>query len=88
MPVREPVYRHDVFQQDWKTSDFKPFAWAMLEDGPDYRSLHLPKVEQYCKERIGIRQAQLLASESQMKAACDAFVKVREHAGEIRDGLE
>ena len=80
-----PVYRHAVFQQDWKASSYKPFAWPMLEGAPDYRNLHLPKVEQYCKERLSISQTALLASEERMRDVCRAFVKVREHAKELRE---
>ena len=81
----QPVYRHAVFQQDWKASSYKPFAWPMLEGAPDYRNLYLPRVEQYCKERLSISQTALLASEGQMRDVCRAFLKVREHAKALRE---
>ena len=80
-----PVSRHAVFQQDWKASAYKPFAWPMLEGAPDYRNLYLPKVEQYCKERLSLSQTALLASEERMRDVCRAFVKVREHAKALQE---
>ncbi len=80
----EPVYRATVFQQDWANSeDIRPFAWAGKDWVQDYRSLSLPKVEAYCQERIGMRHARLLASESEMKEMCDKFTKVYEHRREL-----
>ncbi len=84
----QPVYRHAVFQQDWEASSYKPFAWPMLENAPDYRGLSLPKAEQYCKERLSISQTALLASEERMREVCQAFVKVREHAKALREMSE
>jgi dTDP-4-amino-4,6-dideoxygalactose transaminase len=78
----EPVYKQPVFQQDWANSDYKPFVWS--EGAQDYRSLHLPKVEQYCKERLSIRQTDLLATESQMNSVTRAFTKVRENADKLK----
>jgi dTDP-4-amino-4,6-dideoxygalactose transaminase len=79
----EPVYKSSVFQQDWAQSDYKPFVWT--DTAQDYRSLHLPVVEQYCKERLSFRQVDLLASESQMRDITCAFVKVRENATKLKD---
>ncbi len=76
-----PVYKHPVFQTDWKARDYTPFAWTNAQD---YRALHLPKVEQYCKERLSIKQTDLLASETHMRDVARAFVKVRENARELR----
>ncbi len=76
----EPVYRNPVFQQDWKTSSYRPFAW---EGAPDYRDLYLPKVEQYCRERLSLSQTVMLTSEERMRDVTRAFVKVREHAKEL-----
>ena len=53
--------------------------------GADYRSLNLPKVEKYCEERVGIRQAALLASESAMTQVCGAVEKVWENRGALVD---
>ena len=76
-----PVYKHPVFQADWNAGEYTPFAWT---DTQDYRTLHLPKVEQYCKERLSISQTTLLASETQMRDVARAFVKVRENADQLR----
>ena len=80
----EPVYKSSVFQHDWKKSSYKPFAWPLLKDSPDYLNLHLPNVEQYCKERITLSQRVLLASEVQMQNIGRAFVKVRENAKDLK----
>lgn len=80
----EPVYKSSVFQHDWKKSSYKPFAWPLLKDSPDYLNLHLPNVEQYCKERITLSQRVLLASEVQMQNIARAFVKVRENAKDLK----
>jgi dTDP-4-amino-4,6-dideoxygalactose transaminase len=80
----EPVYRNVVFQQDWGNSeDIKPFPWAGESWVQDYRSLNLPKVEQYCNERISYKHTGLLLSEAKMKLVCDAFEKVWEHRSEL-----
>ena len=82
----EPVYRHGVFQQDWANSeDIRPFPWAGEDWVQDYRALNLPKVERYCKERLGVRQAALLADEGTMAQACGAIEKVWEQRGELLD---
>ena len=78
-----PVYKHPVFQEDWKARDYTPFAWT--DAAQDYRSLHLPKVEQYCKERLSISQRALLTSETRMRDMSRAFVKVRENADKLRE---
>ena len=74
-----------MFQQDWKASSYNPFAWPILEGAPDYRNFHLPKAEQYCRERLTLSQRTLLASETQMRDVARAFVKVREHAKELKE---
>jgi dTDP-4-amino-4,6-dideoxygalactose transaminase len=82
----KPVYRENVFQQDWANSDdIRPFAWAGEDWVQDYRSLNLPKVEAYCQERIGLRHANLLISEQAMKQVCDAFAKVSENRVELME---
>jgi dTDP-4-amino-4,6-dideoxygalactose transaminase len=81
----EPVYRYVPFQQDWKALPFTPFAWTQSGDAPDYRNLHLPKTEQYCKERLSLSQTLLLAEEDRMREVCNAFEKVREQAKALRD---
>ena len=78
-----PVYKHPVFQEDWKARDYTPFAWT--DAAQDYRSLHLPKVEQYCRERLSISQRALLTSETRMRDMSRAFVKVRENADKLRE---
>ncbi|MDE2890215.1 MAG: DegT/DnrJ/EryC1/StrS family aminotransferase [Gemmatimonadota bacterium] len=80
----EPVYRNPVFQSDWKAGSYRPFAWTMMDDAPDYRSLHLPNVEAACKDRIWLSQSVLLASEAKMTDLCRAFEKVRTHAADLR----
>ena len=80
----QPVYRETVFQQDWANSeDIRPFPWAGEDWVQDYRSLTLPRVEAYCKERITLQHTRLLVSEQEMKATCDAFEKVWEHRSEL-----
>ncbi len=82
----EPVYKDTVFQQDWANSEvIRPFAWAAEDWVQDYRSLNLPKVEQYCIERISLKHTSLLVSESEMKATCDVFEKMWEYRGELVD---
>ena len=82
----EPVYRHDVFQQDWANSeDIRPFPWAGEDWVQDYRSLNLPKVEKYCEERVALRQAALLAPEETMVEVCGAIEKVWENRGALVD---
>ena len=80
----EPVYRNPVFQNDWNASSYKPFAWNMMDDAPDYRALHLPNAEKACTDRIWLSQRVLLASEKGMKGICQAFEKVRTLAKELR----
>jgi len=80
-----PVYHHPVFQQDWKASSYKPFAWPFDADAPDYRNMNLPKAEQYCKERLSLSQTLMLASEEKMRDVTRAFVKVREQARDLRE---
>lgn len=81
----EPVYKYAPFQQDWRALPYTPFAWTRSDDAPDYRSLHLPKAEQYCRERLSLSQTLLLAEEDQMRDVCNAFVKVREQAKALKD---
>ena len=90
IPVRtgytQPVYRETVFQQDWANSeDIKPFPWAGESWVQDYRSLNLPKVEQYCHERLTVPHTTLLVSEQEMVGVCDAFARVWEHREELID---
>ena len=80
----EPVYRNPVFQNDWKTSSYQPFAWSDSGDAPDYRSIHLPNVEKACNDRVWLSQTVLLTSEARMKDLCLAFEKVRAHAKDLR----
>ena len=81
----EPVYKNPVFQHDWENSTYKPLAWTVTPDAPDYADLHLPNVEQYCKERLSISQTVMLASENRMREVANAFEKVREHASDLLD---
>lgn len=81
-----PVYKNSVFQQDWTEGDYRPFVWT--ENAQDYRTLHLPRAEQYCKERISLNQQMLLTSERQMRDVARAFVKVREQAKKLKDWAE
>ncbi len=80
----EPVYRNPVFQHDWSGSDYKPLAWTTSAHAPDYRNLHLPNVEAYCKERISISQTVMLASEQRMREVGNAFEKVCEHIEDLK----
>lgn len=83
----EPVYRNPVFQTDWRASSYKPFAWTLRDDAPDYREMFLPKAEQYCKERLSLSQTVMLASEEGMRDVCRAFEKVRDQAKALRGGI-
>jgi dTDP-4-amino-4,6-dideoxygalactose transaminase len=80
-----PVYKYAVLQQDWDALPYSPFAWTKSGDAPDYRNMHLPKAEQYCKERLTLSQTLLLGEEDKIRDVCRAFQKVREQAKALRD---
>lgn len=80
-----PVYKYAALQQDWSALPYSPFAWTKSEDAPDYRNMHLPKAEQYCKERLTLSQTLLLGEEDKMRDVCRAFEKVREQAKALRE---
>jgi dTDP-4-amino-4,6-dideoxygalactose transaminase len=80
-----PVYKNAALQQDWNAVPYSPFAWTRSGNAPDYRSMRLPKAEQYCKERLTLSQTLLLGEEDKMRDVCRAFEKVREQAKALRD---
>ncbi len=82
---REPVYKNVALQQDWNSLPYTPFAWTGSDEAPDYKSMYLPRAEQYCKERLTLSQTLLLAEEDKMQDVCHAFQKVRDQAKALKD---
>lgn len=64
-----PLYRSDAFRVDATTH---PFAGSR-----DYRSLHLPVVEQACSEAVWLKQSMLLAEREDMDDIVTAVAKIQ-----------
>ena len=74
----QPLYRQAAFSRENLSTMLPPGT-----EVPIYRSLHLPGVEQVCRENVTFGHTTLLASEEDMYAFADAVRKVQDNAEEL-----
>jgi dTDP-4-amino-4,6-dideoxygalactose transaminase len=82
-----PVYKHPIFQDALHGSLRNGFPLTSNYYGRqmDYRKVHCAEAERMCQEEtIWISQAVFLGTKKDMDDIADAFLKVKEHAEELR----